>query len=172
MKKFLIVLLIIVSSLGLFWGVVNIIPTYKVVEENVWRKDDNVLISAHRGGAELNPENTKMAFDYVIKETSYTDIVELDLRLTKDNVIVINHDVNKGAGASRNDGLDYIFSNNLETEYIAFVDADDLISALGNANNNITVKNRNKIQKQMKLFSEEFNNFYNSKQNYHNLYYH
>ena len=42
-----------------------------------------------------------------------------------DRVIVINHDVNKGAGASRNDGLDYIFSNNLETEYIAFVDADD-----------------------------------------------
>lgn len=92
MKKFLIVLLIIVSSLGLFWGVVNIIPAYKVVEENVWRKDDNVLISAHRGGAELNPENTKMAFDYVLKETTYTDIVEIDVWMTSDNVLVITHD--------------------------------------------------------------------------------
>lgn len=92
MKKFLKVLLGIVIVLGLFWGVVNIAPTYKVTDNNPWRKNDNVLISAHRGGADLNPENTKMAFDYVIKETSYTDIVEIDLMLTADNYLVINHD--------------------------------------------------------------------------------
>jgi glycerophosphoryl diester phosphodiesterase len=92
MKKLLKVLLIILASLGIFWGVVNIIPPHKVVEENTWRKTDDVLISAHRGGAELNPENTKMAFDYVIKETSYCDIIEIDIWKTSDDVIVITHD--------------------------------------------------------------------------------
>ena len=92
MKKFLKVLLTIVLSLGVFWGVVNIIPPHQVVEENTWRKTDNVLISAHRGGAELNPENTKMAFDYVIKETDYCDIIEIDIWMTSDDVIVITHD--------------------------------------------------------------------------------
>jgi hypothetical protein len=49
MKKLLKVLLIILASLGIFWGVVNIIPPHKVVEENTWRKTEDVLISAHRG---------------------------------------------------------------------------------------------------------------------------
>lgn len=92
MKKLLKVLAIIVVLLGLFWGVVNIIPPHKVVDENTWQKTDKVLISAHRGGAELNPENTKMAFDYVIKETSYCDIIEVDVWMTSDSVIVITHD--------------------------------------------------------------------------------
>ena len=55
-------------------------------------KVDKPIISAHRGGAELNPENTEKAFDYVILETNYTDAVEFDIRLTKDNVAVIIHD--------------------------------------------------------------------------------
>ena len=72
-------------------SLVSILPLKKVVDENTWIKD-YVQISAHRGGALLNPENTQKAFDYVIKETTYTDIIELDLKLTKDDVIVINHD--------------------------------------------------------------------------------
>lgn len=66
-------------------------PITKVVEVNPWLKKDKPLICAHRGGANINPENTEKAFDYVIKETNYVDIVEIDVRLTKDNVIVINH---------------------------------------------------------------------------------
>ena len=77
--------------LCLLVSLVDVLPLKKVVSNNEWR-EEYVQISAHRGGALLNPENTQMAFDYVIKETTYTDIVELDLRLTKDNVIVINHD--------------------------------------------------------------------------------
>ena len=92
MKKLLKVLLAIVIVLGLFWGIVNIIPAYKPIEENPWRKGDLPFISAHRGGSELNPENTEMALDYVINETDYTDIVEIDLRLTKDGKLIINHD--------------------------------------------------------------------------------
>ncbi|MFA5696679.1 MAG: glycosyltransferase family 2 protein, partial [Bacilli bacterium] len=46
----------------------------------------------------------------------------------RDNrVIVINHEVNKGAGAARNTGLDYIYENYPEVEYISLIDADDRI---------------------------------------------
>lgn len=90
--KFFRGLIYLVAILGLFWIVVNIIPPYQVTKHNTWRKEDMTLISAHRGGANLNPENTKMAFDYVIKETEYTDIVEFDVRLTKDDQLVIIHD--------------------------------------------------------------------------------
>lgn len=80
-------------------------PYNEYSRDNMWITN-KMQICAHRGGALLNPENTKKAFDYVIKETSYTDIVEIDLRLTKDNVIVINHDsdINRMA-------LDNSFSN-------------------------------------------------------------
>lgn len=87
-KTLAIIFLIIV----LFWGIVNLIPVKKVVDENPWLKTDKTLISAHRGGSNLNPENTEKAFDYVIMETTYTDIIEIDVMTTKDNVIVINHD--------------------------------------------------------------------------------
>jgi glycosyltransferase involved in cell wall biosynthesis len=46
----------------------------------------------------------------------------------KDNrVVVLNHDINKGAGVARNTGLDYIFNNLPTIEYISFIDADDKI---------------------------------------------
>lgn len=83
--KFIVFILIV-------FGVINLLPVSKVVEDNPWMKVDKTLISAHRGGAKLNPENTKKAFDYVIKETNYCDIVEIDIRTTKDNILVINHD--------------------------------------------------------------------------------
>lgn len=50
------------------------------------------------------------------------DIAKRDSR-----VVVIEHDENKGAGAARNTGLDYIYENFPEVEYITFMDADDRI---------------------------------------------
>lgn len=91
MKKFIKILSIIILSISLFWIIVNLIPVSKSIDENPWLKTDKTLISAHRGGSNLNPENTEKAFDYVIIDTDYTDIVEIDVRLTKDNVIAINH---------------------------------------------------------------------------------
>ena len=91
LKKVLIIVGAILVPIVLFWIIVGLIEPYQVVESNPWRSE-TTLISAHRGGANLNPENTKMAFDYVIKDTTYTDIIELDVRLTKDNELVIIHD--------------------------------------------------------------------------------
>ena len=61
----------IALTLGAFWGVVNIIPPKKVAEaNNIWLAKDKPMISAHRGGAFLNPENTEKAFDHVIIKTN------------------------------------------------------------------------------------------------------
>lgn len=45
-----------------------------------------------------------------------------------DRIVVLNHDINKGAGGARNTGLDYIFSSLPEVEFIAFFDADDQLA--------------------------------------------
>lgn len=93
LKKTGIILGTIVLTLGAFWGVVNIIPPKKVADSSSpWLANGKTMISAHRGGAFLNPENTEKAFDHVIIETNYCDIVEIDIHKTKDNVLVINHD--------------------------------------------------------------------------------
>lgn len=44
-------------------------------------------------------------------------------------IVVINHEQNRGAGASRNTALDYIKNNLPTAEYISMVDADDRIDA-------------------------------------------
>ncbi len=92
MRKLIKTLFALAILIGGFWLVVNIIPCKKVIDENPFMAKDTTLISAHRGGADLNPENTKKAFDYVIFDTDYTDIVEIDVRTTKDDKLVVIHD--------------------------------------------------------------------------------
>ncbi len=48
------------------------------------------LIYAHRGGAALRPENTIEAFDHGLALGA--DGLELDVRLTRDGVVVVHHD--------------------------------------------------------------------------------
>ena len=49
-----------------------------------------VLVHGHRGARALRPENTLPAFEYAI--TAGVDALELDMAVTKDNVLVISHD--------------------------------------------------------------------------------
>ncbi len=48
-----------------------------------------ILVHAHRGGRAYRPENTLASFDYGIKVGA--DVLELDLAVTKDNVLVVSH---------------------------------------------------------------------------------
>ena len=51
------------------------------------------LVSAHRSGGGIFPENTMMAFEGCIaSETFQTDIFEFDLHITKDGELIILHD--------------------------------------------------------------------------------
>ncbi len=49
-----------------------------------------VLVHGHRGARALRPENTIPAFEYAI--AAGVDVLELDMAVTKDNVIVVSHE--------------------------------------------------------------------------------
>ena len=49
-----------------------------------------IQVHGHRGARALRPENTLPAFEYAIAQG--VDVLELDMAVTKDNVIVVSHD--------------------------------------------------------------------------------
>jgi len=49
-----------------------------------------ILVHGHRGARAMRPENTIPAFEYAID--AGVDVLELDMSVTKDNVLVISHD--------------------------------------------------------------------------------
>lgn len=48
-----------------------------------------ILVHAHRGGRAARPENTLPSFEYGIQQGA--DVLELDLAVTKDDVLVVSH---------------------------------------------------------------------------------
>src|SRR5450755_2260427 len=50
----------------------------------------HVLVHGHRGARAMRPENTLPAFEYAI--AAGVDFLELDMAVTKDNVLVVSHD--------------------------------------------------------------------------------
>ena len=53
-------------------------------------KNQSLEVQGHRGARAVFPENTLAGFDYALKVG--VDTLELDLAVTKDNVLVISHD--------------------------------------------------------------------------------
>lgn len=49
-----------------------------------------ILVHGHRGARAVRPENTIPAFEYAIQ--AGVDVLELDMAVTRDNVLVISHD--------------------------------------------------------------------------------
>ena len=61
--------------------------------DNPFIADGRSMISAHRAGAGIAPEETMMAFSKSIGDQSYgVDLFEFDLHITKDGVLVLLHD--------------------------------------------------------------------------------
>lgn len=50
---------------------------------------ETILVHGHRGARALRPENTLPAFRYALAEG--VDVLELDLAVTRDNVLVVSH---------------------------------------------------------------------------------
>jgi glycerophosphoryl diester phosphodiesterase len=50
----------------------------------------SILVHGHRGARAVRPENTIPAFEYAI--AAGVDVLELDMAVTKDNVVVVSHD--------------------------------------------------------------------------------
>ena len=138
--------IVVIVVIFLFAGY-TLIPSKKVVEENIIlekvatakansAKNDDVLIMAEKGGYIVYPENTKMAFDKVIKtKDTYVDIIELDIRTTLDGYLVIIEDetINRLAltedaepvyvSKSRYDELDNELAPRVEKAKILYEDA-------------------------------------------------
>lgn len=91
MKKRLKIFLGIVTFIVIFLLIINIIPPKKVTAKNPFLTDGLPMVSAHRGGGVTYPENTLKAFKWCVNEIN-VDILEFDLYLTKDDILVINHD--------------------------------------------------------------------------------
>ena len=99
--------------------------TYKLVkkkEEGLIRKvneyiedfqDDDFLICAHRGYQKDCIENTKEAIEKA-NNSSFIDYIEVDVRLTKDNQLVLSHN-------------DYLVDEKERSIHISSTNYDDLI---------------------------------------------
>jgi len=57
---------------------------------NSYTAEKRILVHGHRGARARRPENTLPAFEYAIAQG--VDALEMDMAVTKDNVIVISHD--------------------------------------------------------------------------------
>jgi glycerophosphoryl diester phosphodiesterase len=54
------------------------------------RAASRILVHGHRGARAMRPENTLPAFEYAIQAGA--DALEMDVAVTKDNVLVVSHD--------------------------------------------------------------------------------
>lgn len=87
---------LILGLLGIVLLLIYAIPKPKYDEINIWRKEANnnkVLVMAHGGGQGHYPANTFSAFNY-----SYdlgVDVLEMDVQMTKDNILVLRHGENQ-----------------------------------------------------------------------------
>lgn len=61
-----------------------------LVLETMLSAAPKILVEGHRGARAIRPENTLPAFEYAIGIGA--DVLELDMAVTKDNVIVVSHD--------------------------------------------------------------------------------
>src|ERR1700743_3619365 len=50
---------------------------------------ETILVHGHRGSRATRPENTIPSFEFAIQHGA--DVLELDLAVTKDNVLVVSH---------------------------------------------------------------------------------
>src|ERR1039458_4655013 len=62
----------------------TILPLCRAAEQ------PRILVHGHRGARARRPENTIPAFQYAIEQG--VDALEMDMAVTRDNVIVISHD--------------------------------------------------------------------------------
>ncbi|NLK12730.1 MAG: hypothetical protein GX312_03965 [Candidatus Phytoplasma sp.] len=85
--KYLLITIIALFGIGFILNTVNFVPAK--IKNNPWRiKEGLPLIIPHGGAKILYPENTKYAFD----QTSNYDVFEIDLSLTKDDILISHHD--------------------------------------------------------------------------------
>lgn len=100
LKIFIGIIAIILACILLLIGVSGVIfessPGEKPDKESItnpYITTDKAMVSAHRSGADIAPENTMAAFEYCIESENFDiEIFEFDLHITKDGKLILLHD--------------------------------------------------------------------------------
>lgn len=102
MKLGLKIVLIVLAALVVVFGSILLVITHDFKDNiNVVESSPNpyivktgeTMVSAHRSGAEIAPENTMMAFENCVNAQEFKiDIFEFDLHITKDDQLILLHD--------------------------------------------------------------------------------
>ena len=79
----------VIGFMSFLWLILIFIPIREKPKHPMF-ENDRPLVMAHRGGADLAPENTLAAFRHAVNLD--VDLIELDIHLTKDGHIVAIHD--------------------------------------------------------------------------------
>ena len=97
LKKVAIVIVVIFALLIAFpVAMCRSYPGEEAKAENItnpYITKKNALVSAHRSGKDIAPENTMAAFKHCIESEDFNvDIYEFDLHITKDGKLILLHD--------------------------------------------------------------------------------
>lgn len=92
MRKFKIVLVVVFFITSIFIILEYSPRALQYGYENGWKTDGRPLIIPHGGAKVLYPENTIYSF----KQTDMYDAFEVDLTLTKDDILITHHDLDLG----------------------------------------------------------------------------
>lgn len=68
----------------------KLILALSLLTEVLLSQTPKILVHGHRGARAVRPENTMPAFEYAI--AAGVDVLELDLAVTKDDILVVSHD--------------------------------------------------------------------------------
>ncbi len=115
---------ILVGGIGTAGATVGARPAERHVLERLRdRAREAPLVVAHRGDSSEYPENTILAFESAVQLTA--DVVELDVRASKDGVIVCLHDgiLDRTTDARERLGREKVAVADLEWEAIGALDA-------------------------------------------------
>ena len=86
--------------------VMAVFPRPRYEQENVWRKEDGVLVMAHAGGKGEFPSNTMAAFEHSFNVGA--DVLEMDVMMTQDGVLVLRHGENVTGNIRRMSNCDTV----------------------------------------------------------------
>lgn len=93
---FLVIAVIIIYIVAIPATACRYLPGEKVNVENIsnpYITEENALVSAHRSGKDIAPENTMAAFQHCIESEDFNvDIYEFDLHITEDGKLILLHD--------------------------------------------------------------------------------
>jgi len=89
-KKILKIIGIVILVIATVWLAIFLWPVEGREKKSFFTQDRDILAIAHRGGANIAPEETLAAFQ---KSTNLgADVLEFDVHMTSDNVPVVIHD--------------------------------------------------------------------------------